>query len=233
MPGPRDRPAEGPDSPTRPDRPAAADGRARRRDDLDERLRQLPPGHPSSLERTAAEPSDLLLSAADPRRRVSGDHIDATREQDATRRDYWNEVPGLLRAWAAHESTWPAERQAGAVDRSKDPPGAWRGDGNQYLDPEQHAQAKNVIADVRRAEKPITDHMQEVERLSSCGGCLEGLEYRLKNEDRIKEKIADLAGTSAPDVPDRRRSALRASVSHSRELSCEAAGHPSRLRAAS
>jgi hypothetical protein len=129
---------------------------------------------------------------------------------------------------------WPcAERQAGAVDRSKDPPGAWRGDGNQYLNPEQHAQAKNVIADVRRAEKPITDHMQEVERLSSCGGCLEGLEYRLKNEDRIKEKIADLAGTSAPDVPDRRRSALRASVSHSRELSCEAAGHPSRLRAAS
>jgi hypothetical protein len=111
MPGPLDRPAEGPDSPTRPDRPAAADGRARRRDDLDERLRQLPPGHPSSLERTAAEPSDLLLLAADPRR-VSGDHIDATREQDATRRDYWNEVPGLLRAWAAHESTWPAERRA-------------------------------------------------------------------------------------------------------------------------
>jgi hypothetical protein len=56
MPGPLDRPAEGPDSPTRPDRPAAADGRARPREDLDERLRQLPPGHPSSLERTAAEP---------------------------------------------------------------------------------------------------------------------------------------------------------------------------------
>lgn len=200
MPGPPDRPAEGPSSPAPPDRPAAAGDRARSRDDLHERLRQLPAGHPSSLERTAGEPSDLLLSADDPQR-IPGDHIDATREQDAARRDYWNEVPGLLRAWAAHESTWPAERGTSAVDRSKDPPGAWRGDGNQCLGPEQHAQAKDVIADVRRVEKPITEHMREVERLNTCGGWLEGLEYRLKGEDRIKEKIADLAGTSAPDVP--------------------------------
>lgn len=244
MPGPPDRPSERSDAPVRPDAsvrpdaPAAADGRAAwSRDDLRERLRRLPPGHPSSVGRTPTAPSDQRLPADDhqrsPDRRV--DHTvdrhgelapdrtftrpvnrpadrpdrepspvsapDAAREQDAARRDYWSEVPRFLQTWAAHERTWPAERRTSAVDRSMDPPGAWRGDGNQYLDPERHAQAKDVIADVQRAEKPITEHMQQVEQVNTCGGWLEGLECRLKSEDRLKEKIADLAETSAPDAP--------------------------------
>jgi hypothetical protein len=110
-------------------------------------------------------------------------------------------VPRFLQTWAAHERTWPADRQTSAVDRSKDPPGAWRGDGNQVLDPERHAQANDAIADVRRAEKPITEHLQQVEPVNAAGGWLEGLEHRLKGEDRLKEKIADLAETGAPDAP--------------------------------
>jgi hypothetical protein len=204
VPGPPDRPAERPETPARLDAPRAPDGRATwSRDDLRERLRQLPPSHPSSLVRTAAPPSDQRLQADDrqghpdravdrPDREPSAtSDPDVARDPDAARRDYWSEVPRFMRTWAAHEHTWP-ERQASAVDRSKDPPGSWRGKGNQYLDPEQHARAKDVIADVERAEKPITKHLQEVEQDNACGGWLEGLEYRLKGEDRLKEKIAEV-----------------------------------------
>ncbi len=76
------------------------------------------------------------------------------------------------------------------MDRSGDPAGSWRGDGNQYLDPERHAQANDLIARVARTEKKLTEHMKEADRDNACGGWLEGLGHRLKGEDRLKEKIA-------------------------------------------
>jgi hypothetical protein len=104
---------------------------------------------------------------------------------------------------------WPAERAATA-DRSRDPDGSWRGDGNQYLDPEQHEQANDVIAGVRQAEKKLTEHMGETERENPCGGWLEGLDFRRKGDERLKEKIADslkIAPTKTPvavirEIPD-------------------------------
>jgi hypothetical protein len=209
VPGPADRPAERPDAPARPEAPGAPDGQSGgSRDDLRERLRQLPPGHPSSLEFTTAAPGDRRVPADDGQRHPdrSADRIDrepsapdAARYPDAARRDYWSEVPRFLQTWAVHEHAWPAERQVSTVDRSKDPPGSWRGEDNQYLDPEQHAQATDGISEVQRAEKPITEHMQGVERDSTSGGWLEGLEYRLKGEDRLKEKTAEVLKR----VPDR------------------------------
>jgi hypothetical protein len=203
VPGPLDRPAqqhapERPDAtdtpgrlrPTghRADLPAAAD-RSDAADrlalteeparwskaDLRQRLERLPPGHPSS---------------------VRGDEPGVTepphpRQADEAKRNYWNEVPRFLRAWADHVSRWPAERAAAQVDRSADPAGSWRGDGNQYLDPDQHAQAKDVIAGVARTEKKLTEHMTEAGRDNACGGWLEGLGHRLKGEERLKEKIAE------------------------------------------
>jgi hypothetical protein len=193
VPRPPDRLAQSPG----PDRPVAADVPAERRDlpaadatdrlavgrepdrwskaDLRKRLERLPPGHPSS---------------------VSGDEPDANerhdpRLADEPKRDYWSEVPRFSRAWADHVRSWPAERLATEVDRSKDPAGSWRGDGNQYLDPEQQAQANEVIASVARTEKKITEHMKQVERDNACDGWLEGLPHRLKGEERLKEKIAE------------------------------------------
>ena len=119
---------------------------------------------------------------------------------DAPKRDYWTEVPRVLRAWAAHVRRWPPERRAAAVDRSRDPAGSWRGDGNQYLSPEQHARAKDVIAGVQRAERALTGTMRQVARDNAGGGWLDGLQFRRKGEERLKEKIADLSDTSAPDA---------------------------------
>jgi hypothetical protein len=113
------------------------------------------------------------------------------RPADTATRNYWSEEAGFLRAWADHVSRWPAEPAAAVVDRSRDPAGSWRGDGNQYLDPEQHVQANDVIAGVRQTEKKLTEHMRETERQNPCGGSLEGIDHRLKGEDRLKEKMAE------------------------------------------
>ncbi len=156
------------------------------RADLQHRLERLPPGHPSS---------PRAVDADIPRREDG-----AEREPDAVKRDYWSELPRFLRAWADHVRTWPAERAAVAVDRSRDPEGSWRGDGNQYLSPDQHAETKDVIARVQQTEEALTKRMGDAERENGYGGHLMGLGFRLKGEDRLKEKIADHVETGAPDA---------------------------------
>jgi len=96
-----------------------------------------------------------------------------------------------MHAWADHVRRWPDDRKVAAVDRSRDSEGSWRGDGNQYLNPEQHAQAKDVIAGVQRVEETLTKDMTAAERENTCGGWLAGMEHRRKGEDRLKEKIAE------------------------------------------
>jgi hypothetical protein len=105
-----------------------------------------------------------------------------------------------MHAWADHLRRWPDNRETTKVDRSGDPDGSWRGDGDQYLNPDQHAQAREVIAGVQDAEKDLTTDMQAAQRENASGAWLAGMEHRLKSEDRLKEKIADLMTRSAPDA---------------------------------
>jgi hypothetical protein len=185
------------------DQPDAAADRESLRPDLGRRLADLPPSHPSSLRDDTAEHSD---SGLDARERGPGG---PDRDPEAKQRDYWTEVPRFQQAWADHVRRWPAEKQS-PVDRSRDPEGSWRGDGNQYLSPEQHAQANDVIAEVRRSEETVSGHMRDVERENDAGGTLHGWEFRLKQDDRLKEKIAEVlkqepsrrAGDAALRVPD-------------------------------
>jgi hypothetical protein len=186
-----------PDSPparsdeARPADRLAADDRPARwsRDDLRQRLERLPPGHPSSPQADDRDHSS-------PR-----ENMEPYRQADAAERSFWSEKPRFLQAWADHVLRWPDERVAAAVDRSRDPAGSWRGDGNEYLNPEQHAQAKEEIMRVRRREEALTKHMEEVARENGCNGWLEGLEYRLKGDDRLKQKIATELGITPAMKP--------------------------------
>jgi hypothetical protein len=170
------------------------------KNDLRQRLERLPPGHPSSL-RSDAPDYNQPSGVRNPDRPASAERAEQDngagreakpdRQVDAVQRNYWSEVPRFLRAWTDHVRRWPAELVTAVVDRSRDPAGSWRGDGNQYLDPERHAQTKDVIGGLRRTERKLTEHVREAERDNTCSGWLEGLEYRLKGEDRLKEKIAE------------------------------------------
>jgi hypothetical protein len=152
---------------------------------LRQRLEHLPPGHPSALRGDDPESGEARGLTQPEDVRISG------READAIKQNYWSEVPRFLRAWADHVRRWPAERVAAIVDRTRDPAGSWRGDGNQYLDPAQHAQAKYEIGNVKRREETITERMVETTRDNTWGGRLEGLNFRCKHDERLKEKIAE------------------------------------------
>jgi hypothetical protein len=119
---------------------------------------------------------------------------------DKPERNLRSEVPRFQDAWAEHLRRWPEDQRDTTVDRSQNPEGSWQGDGNQYLNPDQHAQAKEVIEAVQGAEEHLTDRMATAAQENSRGCWLAGLEFRLKGEDRLKEKIADLAKNGAPDA---------------------------------
>jgi hypothetical protein len=57
-----------------------------------------------------------------------------------------------------------------------------------------------VITEVQEAEKGLTKDMQAAERENTSGAWLDGMNHRLKGEDRLKEKFADLLTNSAPDA---------------------------------
>ncbi|MHB1433715.1 MAG: hypothetical protein ACYCVZ_16590, partial [Streptosporangiaceae bacterium] len=79
-----------------------------------------------------------------------------------------------------------------------DRPGSWRGRGGQYLGPEQHAAVREVLTGTREAERQISMDVRAVERENAHGARLAGWEFRLKGEERLKEKAAaELAITPA------------------------------------
>ena len=65
------------------------------------------------------------------------------------------------------------------------------------MNPDEHAKAKDEIASVRRKEEALTRQMGQAERENACGGWLAGLEFCLKGEDRLKEKIAEILETTS------------------------------------
>jgi len=161
---------------------------------LRQRLEHLPPGHPSSLRSDDPESGEARGFMEPESARISSGGADAIKQ------NYWSEVPRFLRAWADHVRRWP-ERLAAVVDRTQGLAGSWRGDGNQYLNPDQHAQASDVIADVGRGEKKLTAHLGEAERENAYGGWLEGIKHCLKGEERIKEKVANELGITPAMTP--------------------------------
>jgi len=112
---------------------------------------------------------------------------------------YWDEVPRLQKLWADHEKNWPIARRA-SVDRSADPAGSYRSDGDLYLNPERHAQTNEVIRQVRRVEPSISADIRTIEQENTYGCWLEGFKNRLKGEDRLKEKVAEGQATIGPDA---------------------------------
>jgi len=113
--------------------------------------------------------------------------------------DYWDEVPGLLDKAADYRERWSADRQT-APDRSADPPGSFRSHGGFYLSPERHTEAIAAIGRVREAEPAISTDVRAVEQENRHDGSLEGFERRLKDDDRLKEKVAEKLGAE-PRMP--------------------------------
>lgn len=113
-------------------------------------------------------------------------------EQVSGSERYWNEVPRLQRMWIDHERRWPKNRQPAApVDGSTDLPGSHRSKGSFDLSPECHAETTDAIGRMGKAEASISADMRTAEQENTSGGWLEGFRFRLKGDDRLKEKVAE------------------------------------------
>jgi hypothetical protein len=128
---------------------------------------------------------------------------DTPRPPETQHHYYWTEVPRFMRMWDDHAEKWPKDKQpAATVDRSRDSPGSWRSDSNLHLDADVHARAREAIGNVQQAERSTTGDVHAIEQESIYGGRLEGLDFRLKGEDRLKEKVAEVLKREPGRTPD-------------------------------
>jgi hypothetical protein len=109
-------------------------------------------------------------------------------------------VPRFRRMWADHEGRWPKDRQPAATDGALDLPGSHRSKGGFDLSPERHEEATEAISRARKVEPTISADAQTAEKENTCAGWLEGFKFRLKGDDRLKEKVADKL-RDQPDSP--------------------------------
>jgi hypothetical protein len=97
------------------------------------------------------------------------------RCEGAGRPAYRDEVPKFLDMWTDHARRWP-EKPRVAADRSADPP-----------------ESREAIARIHEAEPSLSADALALEQENGekHGGWLAGFEHRLKDEDRLNEKIAE------------------------------------------
>ena len=114
-------------------------------------------------------------------------------------RSYWDQVPRLLEMRRDYQERWPADQQP-VADCSADPPGSYRSHGGFYLKPDRHAEAVALIGRVRQTEPTISADMEQVEQENTQGGHLAGFKFCLKENDRLKEKVAEGLSTVGPDA---------------------------------
>ena len=176
----------GPDLPEEADVPP--DGHVDRRDDQTGSGRTARPGSTESETRSHEECYNDLRVAVATEKSVTVQRI-AAEEQAAA--DTWNEKVTESRwLWTEYQRKWPPEERR-PVDRSNDPPGSWRGEGDRYL----------KVADNSRVEAAC-DRIAELERekISPALRAIEsqdpdrhliGFDRRMKGRDRIKEKVCD------------------------------------------
>ena len=121
----------------------------------------------------------------------------------------WEQTAELSRwMWTEYKRRWPPEERP-AVDRSKDPPGSWHGEGGRVLKPADNERIEREcdrIAD--REREKITPALRAIESQDP-DRHLVGLERCRKGRDRIKEKVCGMiqeSGFSAEEavshVPD-------------------------------
>jgi hypothetical protein len=115
----------------------------------------------------------------------------ATAEEQAAE-DKWDKDSVEFRwMWGEYLRKWPPEERP-SVDRSKDPPGTWRGDRDRVLEPADNDRVEAACDRIAEREKrKISPALRAVEGQDP-NRHLIGFERRRKGSDRIKEKVCEL-----------------------------------------
>jgi hypothetical protein len=167
---------------------APPEGHPDRRDDQGARGRSARSGGSEAETRSHEECYDELRVAEAIEKSVAAQRITA-EEQAAS--DKWNENATQSRwMWTEYLRKWPPSERA-STDKPADPPGSWHGEGNRDLNRAANDRVEaacDSIAD--REREKLTPAMHAVESQDP-DRHLVGLDDRLKDRDRIKEKVYD------------------------------------------
>ena len=190
---------------------------------------------------------DLELPLDD--RASPAERTDSAERQELEVSDTWREkLPELQSLWDHHLERWPAEgktiadraddepcswrgdsglylerwpeRPNPTVDRSADEPGSWRGDSGLFLSAADNKTADRILDRARQAEQKLTDSMTALEA-EIPGANLVGLNYRLKHEDRFKDKVAENLALKPGSSADKEASAVSDAVRYTYQLPSE------------
>jgi hypothetical protein len=170
------------------DWPDESDGHPDRRDDNSAASRPIRPSRPESGPPSRQEEYVNLRIAVSTEQAKAAHQITAAERAAAEK---WDKNAAESRSlWTEYERRWP-EAALPQVDRSKDLPGSWRSDRQRYLEPEPNSQIEAACDRIARLEQDkITPTMREIESQDPTRR-LVGLDRRLKDRDRIKEKAYD------------------------------------------
>jgi hypothetical protein len=163
------------------------EGHADRRDDQTGGGRTARPGRAAAETRSHEECYNDLRKADAKQQSVSAQRV-AAEEQAAA--DTWNEKVTESRwIWTEYQRKWPPEERR-PVDRSNDPPGSWRGDGDRFLkvaDNSRVEAACDLIAE--REQEKISPALRAIESQDPDRHLI-GFDDRRKGSDRIKDKVS-------------------------------------------
>jgi hypothetical protein len=111
----------------------------------------------------------------------------AAREQAAAQK--WDGSAKESRwMWTEYQRKWPSEERP-VVDRSADPPGSWRGEGDRFLPRAVNSRVEAECDRVtEREQEKISPTLRATENQDPDRHLI-GFEHRLKGRDRIKEKV--------------------------------------------
>ena len=127
-----------------------------------------------------------LRVAAALEKSVTGQQAAAREEAAAVK---WGEKVEEGRwMWGEYQRRWPPEERA-PVDRSQDPAGSWRGEGNRVLDAAVNGRVEAACDRLAELERDrISPALRAVERQDP-DRHLVCFDRRLKDHDRLKEKV--------------------------------------------
>ncbi len=141
-----------------------------------------------------AEPRSRQEYFADLRGAVSAEESAAARRTTAEEQaaaEKWDEQAGQSRwMWGEYQRKWPPEERP-QTDRPDDAPGSWRGDRDRILEDIDNGQVE-IECDriVEREREKISPTLRAIESQDPDRHLI-GFEHRLKDRDRIKEKVYD------------------------------------------
>jgi len=111
----------------------------------------------------------------------------AAREQAAAQK--WDGSAKESRwMWTEYQRRWPPEERP-PVDKSANPPGSWRGEGNRSLDRAVNGRVESECDRVTERERERISPALRAAESQDPDRHLMGFEHRLKGRDRIKEKV--------------------------------------------